>query len=193
MAVRARHAGSAVKGTALSAGGLASRGEWIVTAAGVEGGGIYEISAPLRDGAPGWIDLAPDLDEAALADRLARARGKLSVGNWLRRVLNDPVRVALALEWGRPLPADPAALAELAKHLPLRHDGAMGLERAISSAGGIMAESLTAGLELRDLPGVFAAGEMLDWEAPTGGYLLTGCLATGRHAGRAAAARLSGG
>lgn len=188
----ARHAGSAVKGTALSAGGLASRGEWIVTAAGVEGGGIYEISAPLRDGAPGWIDLAPDLDKAALADRLARARGRLSVGNWLRRVLNDPVRAALALEWGRPLPSDPAAMARLVKQLPLRHAGPMGLDRAISSAGGVTAASLAPDLQLRARPGVFVAGEMIDWEAPTGGYLLTACLATGRHAGQQAAHRAAG-
>ena len=78
---------------------------------GVEGGGIYEIASALRDGAPGIVDLAPDLDMAALARRLSRPRGRLSIGNWLRRALGDPVRVALLLEWGRPLPEDPAALA----------------------------------------------------------------------------------
>lgn len=183
----ARHAGQAVKGTALSAGRLASRGEWVVTAQGVEGGGIYEVSAALRDGAAGFVDLAPGVGVAALAARLAQPRGKLSVGNRLRRVLGDPLRVALLMEWGRPLPDDPAALAALIKRLPLRHEGAMGLDRAISSAGGVTAASLGPGLHLPARPGTFVAGEMIDWEAPTGGYLLTTCLATGRHAGLAAA------
>ena len=105
----------------------------------------------------------------------------------LRRVLGDPLRVALLMEWGRPLPDDPAALAALIKRLPLRHEGAMGLDRAISSAGGVTAASLGPGLHLPARPGTFVAGEMIDWEAPTGGYLLTTCLATGRHAGLAAA------
>ena len=187
-----RHFGQAVKGVALTAGALASRGEWVVTAKGIEGGGVYEVCAAIRDGATAQVDLAPDLTVAELARKFAQAPTKLSVGNRLRRVLGDPLRAALLMEWGRPLPSDPAALAGLAKTLPLRHDGAMGLERAISSAGGIMADSLTDELELRALPGVFAAGEMLDWEAPTGGYLLTGCLASGRLAGQGAATRLGG-
>ncbi|WP_347138059.1 TIGR03862 family flavoprotein [Paracoccus sp. SSK6] len=187
----ARHFGAAVKGTALSAGGLVSRGEWIIGRHGIEGGGIYEISAPLRDGAAGHVDLAPDLDHAALAARFAKAKGKLSLGNWLRRVLDDPVKVALLLEWGRPLPDDPDGWAALAKALPLRHEGPMGIETAISSAGGVTWGSLTDDQELRTMPDVFVAGEMLDWEAPTGGYLLTACLGSGLHAGRAAAARLA--
>lgn len=186
----AAHSGQAVKGTALSAGGLGSRGEWVITRDGIEGGGIYEISAPLRDGAPGTVDLAPSLSSEALADRLGRPRGRLSVGNWLRRVLGDPLRVALLMEWGRPLPEEPVALASLIKALPLRHAGPTAIERAISTAGGIALPALSPTLELRARPGVWAAGEMLDWEAPTGGYLLTTCLATGRHAGRAAARAL---
>lgn len=182
--------GAAVKGTRLSAGALESRGEWVLTTAGIEGGAVYEISAALRDGAKGFVDLAPDLDAEALAKRLARPRGRLSVGNWLRRALGDPVKVALLLEWGRPLPESPTALAARIKALPLRHAGPMPIERAISSAGGIEAGAVSPALELKALPGVFAAGEMLDWEAPTGGYLLTTCLATGRQAGRAAARRL---
>ncbi|WP_371930845.1 TIGR03862 family flavoprotein [Paracoccus spongiarum] len=182
-----RHLGAAVKGVAIHAGGQVSRGEWVIARQGIEGGGVYAVAAALRDGAAGHVDLAPDLDLAALTARFQRPQGRLSLGNRLRRVLGDPVKVALLLEWGAPLPDTPAAWAERAKSLPLRHDGPMGLDRAISSAGGIVADAVTADLELRALPGVFAAGEMLDWEAPTGGYLLTGCLATGRLAGLAAA------
>ncbi|MDT1062789.1 TIGR03862 family flavoprotein [Paracoccus sp. CPCC 101403] len=189
-AAMTRHFGQAVKGTAISAGALVSRGEWVVTAQGVEGGGIYEIAQALRDGQDGRIDLAPDLPLAELARRFYRAPARLSVGNRIRRVLGDPMRAALLMEWGQPLPADPDGLAAAAKSLPLRHDGAAGLDRAISSAGGIMAEALGERLELSVLPGVFAAGEMLDWEAPTGGYLLTACLASGRLAGTGAAMKL---
>lgn len=183
----ARHFGQPMKGVAIHADGQVSRGEWVIAAHGIEGGGIYAVAAAIRDGAEAVLDLTPDLDLAALAGRFAKARGKLSIGNWLRRVLGDPVRAALLLEWGRPLPSDPAGWARLAKALPLRHLGPMGLERAISSAGGIRLDAVTAGLELRALPSVFAAGEMLDWEAPTGGYLLTHSFGTGRWAGRAAA------
>ena len=189
----ARFAGQAVKGTRLRAAALDSRGEWVITREGVEGGGIYEVAAALRDGAEGSVDLAPDLDDGALLARFQRPRGKLSLGNWLRRCLGDPVKVALLLEWGGAWPEDAAGWAARARRLPLRHGGAMGLERAISSAGGITAQALTPALELRALPGIFAAGEMLDWEAPTGGYLLTTCLAQGRRAGLAAAQRLSSG
>ncbi|WP_313348528.1 TIGR03862 family flavoprotein [Paracoccus sp. (in: a-proteobacteria)] len=187
----ARHFGQAVKGVALHVGDRIGRGEWVVTAEGIEGGGVYEVSAAMRDGAEAFVDLAPDLATGELARRFARAPLKLSVGNRLRRVLGDPLRAALLMEWGRPLPTEPNRLAARAKALRLRHAGPMDMARAISSAGGISAESLTDALELKALPGVFAAGEMLDWEAPTGGYLLTGCLATGHRAGRGAAAYLA--
>jgi uncharacterized flavoprotein (TIGR03862 family) len=187
----ARHFGQAVKGVALQAGDQVSRGEWVVTAQGIEGGGIYEVASAIRDGAEAVVDLAPDLGGEELARRFAQMPAKLSVGNRLRRVLGDPLRAALLMEWGQPLPNEPERLAMRVKSLRLRHQGPFGIARAISSAGGIEAESLTPALELRALPGVFAAGEMLDWEAPTGGYLLTGCLATGRRAGIGAAAYLA--
>ena len=180
--------GRPVKGTALRAGALSSRGEWVITAAGIEGGAVYEIASALRDGAAGTVDLAPDLTPAELARRFARPRGRLSLGNWLRRCLPDPVKVALLLEWGG-RPDTPGGWAQTAKALPLRHAGSAPLDRAISTAGGVTAAALD-GLELVSRPGTFVAGEMLDWEAPTGGYLLTGCLASGRAAGRAAAERL---
>lgn len=183
-----RHFGAAVKGVAIRAGGRVSRGEWIISATGIEGGGIYEIASALRDGAGGLVDLAPDLTVPQLAQRFARVAPSQSLGNRLRRALGDPVRAALLIEWGRPLPQDPDALAGLAKALPLRHAGPTGIGRAISTAGGIAAAALSPTQDLRALPGVFPTGEMLDWEAPTGGYLLTGCLALGRQAGIRAAA-----
>ena len=186
----APHFGQPVKDVVLRAGGRVQRGEFVVSARGIEGGGIYAVAAAMRDGADLTLDLAPARSLAEVTGRLQRP-GRDSVANRLRKALHlDPVKIALLQEWGRPLPTDPARLARLVKALPVRHAGPRPLAEAISSAGGIARDSLTDGLELRALPGVFAAGEMLDWEAPTGGYLLTGCLATGRWAGRAAAATL---
>ncbi|MGO4852023.1 TIGR03862 family flavoprotein [Phaeovulum sp. W22_SRMD_FR3] len=187
----APHFGQPVKGAALQAGGPTgpvSRGEFVISARGIEGGGIYALSATVRDGAALTLDLAPGRSLTEITGRLSRGRGRDSLSNWLRKSLKfDPLRLALLREWGGPLPGDAAALAGLIKALPVRHQGPRPMDEAISTAGGIRREALTEGLELRALPGVFACGEMLDWEAPTGGYLLTGCLATGRHAGRAAA------
>ncbi len=181
----ARQFGRPVKGTALMAGEQVARGEYVISRRGLEGGGIYAISRAVREGAALWIDLMPDRSISQIAKRLARPRGKASLSNHLRKALQlDPARLALLMEFGRPLP-EGAALARLIK--AVRHAGPRPLDEAISTAGGVMWRALDAGLMLRDLPGVFCAGEMLDWEAPTGGYLLTGCLATGLWAGRAAA------
>lgn len=186
----APHLGQPVKGAAWSAGGLLSRGEVVVSARGLEGGGLYPLSRPLREGAPLRLDLFPDLDEEALRRRLGPP-GRESLANRLRKRLGlEGARAALLQEWGRPLPAD---LAPLLKALPARHDGPRPLDEAISTAGGLRFDALTADLMLRARPGVFAAGEMLDWEAPTGGYLLTASLATGALAGRAAAGWLGRG
>ena len=185
--------GEPVKAAALSAGGLRSRGEFVISARGLEGGGIYAVSSAVRDGAALRIDLLPDLTRDEAAARLSRARRGETLGNRLRKALRlDPARRALAMEFGRPAPEDPAALAALLKALPVSHAGLRPMDEAISTAGGVPRAALDAGLMLRALPGVFCAGEMLDWEAPTGGWLLTACLATGRHAGAAAAARLEG-
>lgn len=187
----APHLGQPIKGAALVTPEKTSRGEFVLSRHGLEGGGLYLLSAPLRAGAPLTIDLAPDLSADEIAHRLARQPRKESLTNRLRKALRlDAAKLALLNEWGRPLPADALALAHRLKALPVRHDGPRPLAEAISSAGGIAEAALTESLELRALPGTFAAGEMLDWEAPTGGYLLTACLATGRAAGRAAAARL---
>jgi uncharacterized flavoprotein (TIGR03862 family) len=181
--------GEPLKGVALIAAGRRSRGECVLTARGIEGGGVYALSGAVRDGAALALDLVPDRSLAEVLGRLSRPRGGDTQANQLRKALHlGPEKLALLNEWGRPLPRRAEQLAPLLKALPVRHDGPRPIAEAISSAGGITAGSLTESLELRALPGTFAAGEMLDWEAPTGGYLLTACLATARHAARAAAA-----
>lgn len=181
-----RHFGQPVKGVALGAGALRSRGEFIISTNGIEGGGVYEVSAALREGAPLVLDLLPDMTEAQIDSKLNKTRGNDSLQNRLRKALKlDPAKQALLMEFGRPLPDDPA---KLLKALPIPLAGMRPMDEAISTAGGLRFEALDRGLMMRNRPGVFAAGEMLDWEAPTGGYLLTACLATGRWAGRHAAA-----
>ncbi|MDV4144825.1 TIGR03862 family flavoprotein [Shimia sp. FJ5] len=180
-----KHFGAPVKSVRLSAGETSVRGEFIVSSQGIEGGGIYAVSREVRDGAALSVDLLPDLSEAEIRSRLARPRGKASLGNHLRKTLKlDPVKQALLMEFARPLPED---LAPVLKELHIPHDGPRPMDEAISTAGGIRFDALDSALMLRHMPGVFAAGEMLDWEAPTGGYLLTACLATGLWAGREAA------
>ena len=177
----APHFGQPVKGAALIAGAQRERGEFVVSARGLEGGGIYAISRAVRNGATLTLDLMPDVAEPDLAARLSRMKPGESTANRLRKLGLSPVVAALVMEWGRGQPLT------ILKALPVPHQGPRPLDEAISTAGGITAEALTDGLELKALPGVFAAGEMLDWEAPTGGYLLTGCWATGRWVGQAAA------
>lgn len=190
----ARHFGTPVKGAALSAGGLASRGEWVISCRGMEGGGVYPLSPQIRAGAAVTLDLLPDRDAGWIAERLARPRGKATLSAHLRKGLKlDPVRLALLREFGGDLNGAPDALAARIKDLPVAHAGLRPLDEAISTAGGVPRAALDEGLMLTARPGVFCAGEMLDWEAPTGGYLLTGCLATGRWAGQAALAWLEGG
>jgi len=173
----ARHFGQPVKGAALVAGNQRERGEFVLSARGVEGGGIYAVSRALREGASLTLDLFPDLTEAALSSHLSRMRPGTTLANRLRKLGLSPAAAGLVQEFGR------AATPALLKALPLPLTGPRPLDEAISTAGGIAASGLTAGLELRALPRVFACGEMLDWEAPTGGYLLTASWATGRWAG----------
>ncbi len=184
------HFGSPVKGCALIAGPIRSRGEFVISARGVEGGGIYAVSRAVRDGAALSVDLVPDLTLAEVARRLAPGPGKATLTNHLRKALHlDPVRLALLQEFGRPFPPD---IARLVKALPIRHAGPRPMDEAISTAGGVRFDALDDALMLHRHPGVFVAGEMLDWEATTGGYLITGCLATGRWAGLGAARWLAG-
>ncbi|MBR9821452.1 MAG: TIGR03862 family flavoprotein [Rhodobacteraceae bacterium] len=180
------HFGAPVKAVSLRAGAQESRGEFVISRQGVEGGGIYALSAALRGGAALEVDLFPDLSTGALAAKLGKQRRGESAGNRLRKLGLDPVKRALVMELLRPLPSG-AALAGALKALPLALEGPQEIDRAISTAGGLTRGALDDRLMLRARPGIFAAGEMLDWDAPTGGYLLTACLATGLWAGRAAA------
>ncbi|MDO6591990.1 aminoacetone oxidase family FAD-binding enzyme [Loktanella sp. D2R18] len=179
-----RHFGTPVKACMLSAGDQHTRGEFVISAQGIEGGGVYMLSKPLRLGAQLYLDLLPDWSLERVRAALAKPRGKFSLSNHLRKVLKfDPLRIALLMEFGRPMPDD---IGPLIKALPIAHNGPRPIDEAISTAGGVGFDALTDGFMLRGRPGVFCAGEMLDWEAPTGGYLITGCLATGAKAAHAA-------
>jgi uncharacterized flavoprotein (TIGR03862 family) len=183
--LRDRFAGQPLKRVVLRFGPHQSAGEATITATGLEGGAVYRLSARLREAiqshgpATIHIDLRPDLAPEVLARRLAEPRRGQSLSNVLRKSAGlSPPAIGLvqeALHTG----ADAENLAGLVKSLPVRFLAAAPLSRAISSAGGLRLDALDGRLMLRDRPGVFAAGEMLDWEAPTGGYLLQACLATG--------------
>jgi uncharacterized flavoprotein (TIGR03862 family) len=184
----AKHFGAPIKGGAWAAGPYHSRGEASLSARGLEGGGIYSVSRGVREGHALTLDLLPDLSVPQITTRLAKPRGKASLSNHLRKVLNlTPAQIALVQEMARPLPEGLRAMARLLKSLPIQNAGLRPMTEAISTAGGVPFTALDDGLMLRALPGVFVAGEMLDWEAPTGGYLISACLATGRWAGQHAA------
>jgi uncharacterized flavoprotein (TIGR03862 family) len=193
---RDRFAGQPLKGVALSHAGRTVRGEAMIAAYGVEGGAIYALSADLRDAvardgsAALTLDLRPDQSQEALTRRLSRPRGKDSLSNWLRKAAHlDPLALAMLREAG-PIPTEPALLAARIKGVPLTLTGVQGLSRAISSAGGVTLDAVDEGLMLKSRPGVFLAGEMLDWEAPTGGYLLQASFASGVVAAQGAVAWL---
>jgi uncharacterized flavoprotein (TIGR03862 family) len=196
----AAHAGTPLKRIALTFQGATQRGEAMLTATGLEGGAVYALSAALRDaiardGAAHFtLDLRPDMTEAELRSRLAmRGKGE-TVSTMLRKALAlPPVAIAMVQEARHAgVPGGvPSDLATLVKALPLTTRAAQGMARAISSAGGLAWEELDPHFMLRARPGVFAAGEMLDWEAPTGGYLMQACFATGVAAARGCLARLA--
>ncbi|MEO0764242.1 MAG: NAD(P)/FAD-dependent oxidoreductase, partial [Pseudomonadota bacterium] len=164
----------------------------VLSAKGLEGSGIYALYRPLRDGVPLTLDLLPGLAPGDVARRLARPRGKATRAAHLRKTLGlEGVKRALVMEIARPLPDAPEDLSRLLKALPVPLAGPRPMDEAISTAGGLRWDALDDRLMVRALPGVFAAGEMLDWEAPTGGYLITGCLATGLAAGEGAQAWLT--
>lgn len=193
---RDRFEGQPLKGVALTIGGHTVRGEAIVTRTGIEGGAIYALSAELREAvlAQGTVTLhvalRPDAATDDLIARLSAPKGKQSFSNFLRKAAQlSPVGIGLLQEAaatsGRPLASlSPADLADLINAVPIQITGVAPIARAISSAGGISFDELDEHFMLRRLPGTFAAGEMLDWEAPTGGYLLQASFATGMAAGK---------
>jgi uncharacterized flavoprotein (TIGR03862 family) len=195
---RKRFEGQPLKNISLSFGTRTVRGEAVITQAGIEGGAIYALSADLRQAilASGeailHIALRPDLQTASLAARLSAPRGKQTLSNWLRKAAAlSPAALGLLQENAKSSgislsSLSPEALAEQINDVRLRLTGVAPIARAISSAGGIAFDELAADFMIRRLPGVFAAGEMLDWEAPTGGYLLQACFATGAAAGKGA-------
>lgn len=197
---RDRFQGQPLKGVELTFGDRRARGDVVVTAYGLEGGAVYALSSLLRQAieaegrAAVTIDLRPDQRAASLAARLAKPRNGQSLANHLRRTLNlAPVAVNLLREaHGLALPQNPGDLARLIKQVPLTLTGVQPLARAISSAGGVAWGGVDEGLALAARPDVFVAGEMLDWEAPTGGYLLQASFATGVAAAKAALRALDG-
>ncbi len=195
----ARHAGQPLKNVGLSfcdqrGRQFARKGEFVLTATGVEGSLVYAASALLRDeiaqqgSATFELDLRPDLGLARVQTELEKPRKGKSLANVLKARLGlSGVEIALLHELlERPTLDEPSRLAARIKGLAITVTATRPLDEAISSAGGVALEALTPGLMLRQAPGLFCAGEMLDWEAPTGGYLLTACLSSGRLVGQAA-------
>ena len=195
---RNRFEGQPLKRIALYFGGRTVRGEAMITRTGLQGGGLYAMSDSLRESilefgkATLRIDLRPDDNVTALAQALAAPRGKQSLANFLRKSVSlSPAAIGLlqeiAFNSSRPLAGrTPGELAALIKEVPIELTGVESMARAISTAGGISFDEVDENFMLRRRPGTFVAGEMLDWEAPTGGYLLQACFATGAAAGRGA-------
>ncbi|WP_299810631.1 TIGR03862 family flavoprotein [uncultured Roseibium sp.] len=194
--MKERFAGTPLKRIGLRHGGRSVTGEALVSESGLEGGAVYALSAEIREtieaegSASLHIDLRPAKTAAALARRLSRPRGKQTVSTYLKKTVKlNPVEQALLREAG-PIPQHPDELAARIKAVPVSCEAPYAIDRAISSAGGISLDEVDDGLMLKKLPGVFAAGEMLDWEAPTGGYLLQACFATGHRAAQGLSAYL---
>jgi uncharacterized flavoprotein (TIGR03862 family) len=191
---RERFVGEPLKSVTATFGEVHKPGECVITFSGIEGGLIYALSAALRDeiehcgSATLYLDLLPAWTAQRVHDEVHHPRGSRSLSSHLQSRLGlKGVKANLLREvLGAQNFANPALLAAAIKALPLQLIAARPLREAISSAGGIKFEALDEHLMLRDLPGVFCAGEMLDWEAPTGGYLLSACFASGRAAGTGA-------
>lgn len=194
-----RFEGQPLKGVTLHFQGHHASGDTTITQTGIEGGPVYTLSAPLReaiekDGAATLtIDLAPNRSLADLTQRLSKPRGKKSVATHLKRTVGIFGLKAGLLREGADAQIfkDPAHLAATIKAVPLALIRPRPIAEAISSAGGVRFDQVDAGLQLKALSNMWVAGEMLDWEAPTGGYLLSACLASGRWAGEAVARYLS--
>lgn len=201
---RDRFEGQPLKGVALSFGGQTVRGEATITRDGIEGGAIYTLSAPLREAvlahgeAALHVALRPDLAMSDLTARVSAPRQKRSMSTYLRKAAGlSPVAIGLLQEAAIAVGVNLSTMSskELAAFInavPIKLTGVAAVARAISTAGGVSFNEIDANYMLRKLPGVFVAGEMLDWEAPTGGYLLQACFATGVAAGHGALNYLNG-
>lgn len=195
---KAKAAGEPLKAVALTHGRRRVRGEALITQHGLEGGAIYALSAALRDAiatdgsAVVWIDLRPETKIGELTGRLAKTKPGESLSNRLRKALHlSPAAIGLLREaHGAKLPTEPGPLARAVKGAPITLTAPRPIGRAISTAGGLAFSGLSDELEVAGLPNVFAAGEMLDWEAPTGGYLLQATFATARIAAQGVLRRL---
>lgn len=189
---RDRFAGQPLHNIGLTFAGQTTRGEAVVTRYGLEGGAVYGLMAAVREALPATLslDLRPDMTTNEVAARLARPRGGQTLANHLRKVLKlPPIAVNLLRETHASLASDPSEIAKAIKAVPLRVTGVQPLERAISTAGGVARGAVDGDLQLTAIPGVYVVGEMLDWEAPTGGYLLQACFASAAWAANAILAR----
>ena len=177
--------GSPIKSIRLTSGSFSSLGECVISSKGLEGSGIYAASKSMREGNPLMLDLLPDLDLRTLISRFEKLPKKASRSTIVRKVLHlDKAKTAIFNEFSQG--AQLKNIITIAKALLISHLGPRPIEEAISTAGGVPQLALNNQLMLKSKPGIFCAGEMLDWEAPTGGYLITGCLATGKCAGSGA-------
>lgn len=181
-----RSSGEPIKNGAFTAGGVRSRGDCVVTSHGLEGGPVYAIGPAIREQlrqsgfATISVDLQPDLSQHQLRDRLTKRRPKATLATWLRQAGFTTTQVGLLREaTENVLPTAAGEMAALIKSVPVRVGGLMPIERAISTAGGVSFNAVDENLMLQAKPGVFVAGEMLAWDAPTGGFLLQGCFSTG--------------
>lgn len=182
-----KYFGQPLKSIKLSAGSQSSRGEIIISQKGIEGGGIYSLSAQLKKGEDLILDLLPDWDNGKILKLLTMPWGKSSSSNVLRKRLKlEPVKQAILREFAMDVFKEPALLTKSIKSLKIPLNGTGPIQTAISTSGGVKMGSIDENFMLRGRPGIFCAGEMLDWDAPTGGYLITTCLATGRMAGKRA-------
>ena len=174
-----KYFGEPVKAVSLRSGRVQSQGEIVITQSGIEGGGIYSLSQAIRKGEEVFLDLLPNWNEKQLIDALQKPIRKASWSNYLRKVLNlNNVKQALLREFSSDCFSKKQLSVDL-KLLRIRHEGLDSIDKAISTAGGVRFDQLDHNLMISKRPGIFFAGEMLNWDAPTGGYLITAALATG--------------
>jgi uncharacterized flavoprotein (TIGR03862 family) len=182
------HFGSPLKNSTLSANGIKSQSEFIITNTGIEGGAVYELGKAIYQSQSAQVDLAPQIETAQLKSIFENRNPKDSLSNFLRKYVKlGAAKRALVFELNQPIKKNPNDLVKAVKEATVPLLGAQPIDQAISTGGGVSWDNLTSDLMLTEYPGIFCAGEMIDWDAPTGGYLITACMATGWWAGRASA------